>query len=174
MKNLKKTQEKKESRPKDWSRPGRDRQNFDLVARKHGSEFRSRLFPFGCEVRYRRPIPYRSGLKFDVRGYAGMLLGRRSLEPTLLEYQNLFGSLNIYLLIQPIRHVTHHITVIACVNPKYDVDNGYEKDLFTYHKNQIKHGFELRPLFRLRSCEPRSVESKSRKRCTKKLYGASS
>ena len=43
--------------------------------RKHGSEFRSRLFPFGCEVRYRRPIPYRSGLKLDVRGSAGMFLG---------------------------------------------------------------------------------------------------
>ena len=43
--------------------------------RKHGSEFRSRLFPFGCEARYRQPIPYRSGLKFDIRGYAGMFLG---------------------------------------------------------------------------------------------------
>ena len=43
--------------------------------RKHGSDFRSPLYPFGCEVTYRRPVPYRSGLNFDVRGYPGLFLG---------------------------------------------------------------------------------------------------
>ena len=43
--------------------------------RKHGSDFRSKLYPFGCEVTYRRPVPYRSELKFDGRGYQGLFLG---------------------------------------------------------------------------------------------------
>ena len=43
--------------------------------RKQGGDFRSRLSPFGCEVRDRRPTPYRGGLKFDVRGYVELFLG---------------------------------------------------------------------------------------------------